>query len=373
MAGAGAGPGWFSLTWHSELHLPGIFDVAGPLSSGRLVLAASDGLYLLDPAGGLLPYARGPQGYPGPGGAEAYMAVSPGLSVEGAGCSFAPDEVYVLRVTRPFGVLRIDASGKLHDFAAVPEVDGLSGLVFDTTGGFGHRLLVTGPRGRTTSVLALDCSGKSRLVSDSAPVLEGGLAVAPAGFGRFGGQLIAPDEMSGRLVAISPRGESTVLATSGLPTGGDIGVESVGFVPPGFSRGGRAYLADRGTPNNPHPGTDSLLWLEASQLLQAGVREGDLLAATEGGALTIDVRCEQTCSTSLLAKGPSTAHGEGHLLLVPGSPGPSPSALPPVADLGAATRAERTRLVVLSGLVAGAALVILALVTLTLVRWLRRR
>jgi hypothetical protein len=35
------------------------------------------------------------------------------------------------------------------------------------------------------------------------------------------------------------------LVVSGLPHGGDIGVESAGFVPLGFSAGDAAYLADR--------------------------------------------------------------------------------------------------------------------------------
>jgi hypothetical protein len=35
------------------------------------------------------------------------------------------------------------------------------------------------------------------------------------------------------------------LAASGLPRGGDIGVESTGFVPPGFGASDAAYLSDR--------------------------------------------------------------------------------------------------------------------------------
>ena len=51
-----------------------------------------------------------------------------------------------------------------------------------------------------------------------------------------------------------------------------------------------ACLADRLTPGNKHPGDDSILRLSAAALARAGIRAGDLLVATEGGANTIDVR-----------------------------------------------------------------------------------
>jgi hypothetical protein len=88
---------------------------------------------------------------------------------------------------------------------------------------------------------AIDCRGKVTPVTDAAPTLEGGLAVAPARFGSYAGDLIAPDELSGRLLAISAEGTSNVIAQSRLPHGGDIGAEGVSFVPPGFLSGGSAY------------------------------------------------------------------------------------------------------------------------------------
>jgi hypothetical protein len=39
---------------------------------------------------------------------------------------------------------------------------------------------------------------------------------------------------------------------SALPYGGAIGVESVGFVPPGFSAGDAAYVADRFSKSDRH-------------------------------------------------------------------------------------------------------------------------
>src|SRR5205823_5183932 len=108
---------------------------------------------------------------------------------------------------------------------------------------------------------------------------EGGIAVAPRDFGTFGGELIAPDEGNGSIYAVSPRGHLRTVAASGVPAGGDIGVESAGFVPP--SGAAAAYLADRGTPGNPHPGTDSVLRLTGAALSTAGVRPRDLLVGTE--------------------------------------------------------------------------------------------
>jgi hypothetical protein len=169
--------------------------------------------------------------------------------------------------------------------------------------------------------------------------MEGGIAVAPAGFGIFGGSLIAPDELSGVIWSVGPDGTNHQLVASGLPRGGDIGVESVAFVPPGFSRGGYLYYSDRLTPSNPHPGTDHVLRLSSVDLAAAGVQDGDLLAATEGGAAMIDVRCDTSCHVTTVVGTPTTAHGEGHLVFTINqgeSPIPSPS---PEVTASAAARA----------------------------------
>ena len=142
------------------------------------------------------------------------------------------------------------------------------------------------------------------------------MEVAPAGFGRFAGQLIAPDEGSGRILAVAPSGRVRLVAASGLPAGGDIGVESVGFVPPDFTSRGSADVADRVSPGNPHPGDDAILAVSGRALFRAGVRRGDLLVATEGGAQTVAVRCRRKCSVRHVADGPAIAHAEGHLVFV---------------------------------------------------------
>jgi hypothetical protein len=85
-------------------------------------------------------------------------------------------------------------------------------------------------------------------------------------------------------------------------------------VPPGFSATGAAYLADRFSKGNRHPGTDSILRLPGTELVKAGVHPGDLLVATEGSAQTIVVRCASSCTVRYIAIGPAIAHAEGHIM-----------------------------------------------------------
>jgi hypothetical protein len=91
-------------------------------------------------------------------------------------------------------------------------------------------------------------------------------------------------------------------------------VESAGFAPAGFGPRWTAFLADRSTPGNPHPGDDAILALSGRTLMRAGVRAGDLLVASEGSANTVTVRCRRTCSVKRIAVGPAVAHAEGHIV-----------------------------------------------------------
>jgi hypothetical protein len=105
------------------------------------------------------------------------------------------------------------------------------------------------------------------------------------------------------------------VADSGLARGGDVGVESAGFVPPGFGAASSALVADRRTPGNPHPGDDAVLRIGGPSLLAAGVRPGDLLVATEGGAQTDAITCAgMSCRVRHVADGPGVAHLEGHIV-----------------------------------------------------------
>jgi hypothetical protein len=300
--------------WAQAQHVRRVVDLTGPRGDGRLVVAADGRLALLAPGGAAQPYAAG---YSSAAGEEPYIALSLGRRAPGAGCAFAPDTVYVLALGKPPGIIAVDGQGHTQRFASLPGAGLLNGIAFDGTGRFGLRLLVTRTSAGATTVFAIDCRGRVSVITRSAPKLEGGIAVAPSSFGRFAGWLIAPDENSGRIYAIAPNGRSRPVADSGLPHGGDVGVESAGFVPRHLSPGSSALLADRLTPGNVHPGDDVILALSATALRQAGVRAGDLLVATEGGARTDAVRCGGRCRVRHVADGPPIAHAEGHIVFAP--------------------------------------------------------
>jgi hypothetical protein len=237
-------------------------------------------------------------------------------SVDGAGCSFRRGAVYAIRIGSNPGVIRVGHRGHARHFAGLPASVSPRGIAFDSVGRFGHRLLVIARIGKSSSarVFSVDCRGRVHTVVASMPKVEGGIEVAPPSFGQFGGKLIAPSEATGRIWAIGPKGGTQVVAKPNLHAGPDIGVESLGFVPRGVAaHGGAAYVADRLTPGNPHPGTGSILRLGPNSLGASGIAGGDLLAATEAGAQTVRVRCNGGCSSHRVARGAARAHLEGHI------------------------------------------------------------
>src|SRR5215469_4900908 len=282
--------------WVKFRHIPQIVDLVSRGRDGSEFLAADGRLFILTTRGVLKPYAAGPGGYRTGLGPEPYIAVTGNEPVTGTKCSFGAGTIFALQPMRNPGVIRIGTDRRATRFASFPAKGLLTGIAFDSTGDFGHDLLVThrAPSGVTT-LLAFDCAGHARTITRKGPPLEGGMAVAPASFGRYGGDLIAPNERKGVVYALRPNGTVATLATSGLPHGGDVGVEAEGFVPPGFGSGA-AYLSDRFSRGSPHPGDDSLLRLPGADLLRAGVHPGDLLIATEASARTIIVRCATTCT-----------------------------------------------------------------------------
>jgi hypothetical protein len=348
--------------WQGALKVAGIFDLGGPRPDGRLVVAGAGALYLLEPNGTLSPFAQGPSGYADDKGGEPYLAVSPGLP--GAGCDFQAGDVYILRLHAPLGITRVDVQGRKSAFASIPGVKSLNGIAFDTAGLFGRRLLATGSAGTgKTEVVAVDCSGNVQVLTRNAPVVEGGLAVAPLAFAKFGGKLIAPDELSGNIYAIGPDGSSALVVKSGLPAGGDTGVEGVAFVQSGFMAGGSVFYSDRATPGNRHPGNDVLLRLTSADLSLAGVHDGDLLAVTEGGATMIAVSCSSDCGVTRVVGVPTTSHGEGHIAFTVGSPvqlSPIPIASPsPQPKPGPLSPAAFAALIVAAVVLGAGALVVL--------------
>ena len=305
---AGAPP---SAVWRVYRHLPGVVDLAGPRGDGSFLVAAAGRLFVLGRDGTLSPFARGAGGYLTATGTEPYLVLASSDAVRGTSCSFGNGTAFALEPGPRPGVVMISPRGRARRFASLPPGRLLSGIAFDSTGRFGHRLLVTAGSGGRTTVFGIGCDGRLSVIAAGAPAVEGGITVAPAAFGRFGGDLIATDEASGRVYAVDPAGQVATVAQPALPAGGDVGVESAGFVP---QRAAAAYLADRFSAGNKHPGDDAILQLSAAQLARGGIRAGDLLIATEGGARTIDIRCTAACTVRYIAAGPAIAHAEGHVV-----------------------------------------------------------
>jgi hypothetical protein len=294
--------------WTPLVHVSRPLDLAGPRPDRSLVLAAGGKLWLL--RSGVV--TRFASAYQSPGGEEPYIALPAGGH---RGCSFGSNTVYALRLASGHGVVAVSPSGRVRMFATLSARGLIDGIAFDETGRFGYRLLVTVEHGATSTVVAIDCHGRVKTITGHAPKVEGGITVAPSTFGAFAGDLIASDENSGRIYAIAPSGRSSLMARSGLPHGGDTGVESEAFLP----AHGRfdALLADRGTPGNRHPGDDVVLRVSSAALFAAGARPGDLLDATEGGADTVAVHCTtRACTVRHVADGPRIAHPEGHIAIL---------------------------------------------------------
>jgi hypothetical protein len=298
------------------MHIPGVVDLAGPRADRSITVAAAGRLFRLSRNGALTSYAQGTGGYSTATGTEPYITLTADDPVPASHCSFSLNTVYAIEPGAKPGVIVIDPQGKARRFVDLPHGVAPGGIAFDTVGRFGHRLLVTAASHGATTLFAIDCKARVTVLTARGPSVEGGIAVAPSTFGGFGGDLIAPNETSGRIYAFRPNGSAVTLVQSGLAHGGDIGVESAGFVPPGFGRGGAAYLSDRVSPGNLHPGTNNILQLSGPELLRAGVHPGDLLVATEGGAKTIAVHCSVSCAVKYIADGPAISHGEGHILIV---------------------------------------------------------
>ncbi|HKB29369.1 MAG TPA: hypothetical protein VKD26_00860 [Streptosporangiaceae bacterium] len=309
--------------WQPFRHVPGVVDLAPPRAGGALTVAAAGHLFLLAAPGRLVAFARGAGGYATATGPEPYIALATGAPVTAASCPFGADSTYALEPATAPGVISIDRRGQAHRFASLPGTRP-NGIVFDGVGRFGHRLLVTASAAGGAAVFAIDCAGQVTTITSHAPRAEGGIAVAPPSFGAFGGDLITPDEITGRIWAIGPDGQARLVARSHLPSGGDIGSESAGFVPAGFGPDWAAYVADRRVPGNRHPGTDSILRLPGAELTAAGAGPGALVVASEGGAQTVAIACAATCTVRHIADGPAPSHVEGHIVFAPSATSTAP-------------------------------------------------
>ena len=148
LAGVSAARSQTEVRWRPLHTIPGILDVIGPRTDGRLIVASQAGLFLLRPGSPPTPFARGPEGYV-PGTGETYIALARKRRLSAAGCSFRRNNVYALNPAADPGIIRIDRLGRARRFADLPSGAFLSGIAFDTVGRFGYRLLVTALFGET--------------------------------------------------------------------------------------------------------------------------------------------------------------------------------------------------------------------------------
>ena len=327
------------------MSLRGVVDVVGPRPDGALVAAAAGRMFLVREDGTTAPFGS----YATDPGPESYIAMAPGLDVTGAACRFEEGEIFALELgTPPQGIVRVTVDGAASRFVDTPPTDLLTGIAFDATGRFGNQLLVAGRRADRTVLFSIDCRGRLRTLTENAPLLEGGMAVAPQLFGEHGGDLVGVDENTGDIVFIRFDGTSGVLLRPDLPAGPDIGVESVGFLPPGFiGRGGTAYVADRRSPGSPTEGTDGIWRLTSERFSQVGIDENDLMVATEANGLTRVIRCRTSCRVFPLGQA-TGSHIEGHITVVLG---PAPPEPPRAGGQGTLLFAISTGVVVVGALI----------------------
>jgi hypothetical protein len=311
--------------WQPWAHLAGVYDVVESVPAGGLAAAAHDGLWSVDVHAGLAKVARGPSGFALNNNSESYLVVVPRLHVS-TGCDFNAGDTFILVLSWPQGLIRVDSAGHASRFVTFANVDGLGGITVDTIGSFDHRLLVMGERKNTAVLFAVDCAARVTTFTTTVPPIEGGLQVAPRTFGAFAGDLIAPDGVNDDIWAFAPDGSVRLVARTGFTTGADTGVESVGFVPPRFLEdGGAAYVADRHTPDNPLAGSDTIWRFTSDALARAGVADGDLLLAAEGEGYTARVRCGSACSVVLLGEAANDSHMEGHIAFIRGKAAAGPA------------------------------------------------
>ena len=322
--------------WERWTSLEAVVDVVGPRPDGTLVAAAGGRLHLVRPDGTSSPFGTFTTD-PGPAG---YIAMAPGLDVTGAACRFPEGEIFALEpVGQSQAVVRVALDGQASRFVETPPTDRLTGIAFDATGRFGYQLLVSGRRGDRTVVFGVDCRGRLRTVADSAPPIEGGMAVATQMFGQHGGDLIGVDEVSGDVVFIRFDGTNGVLINPGLPAGPQLGLGGVGFIPVDFiRRDGTAYVAD--------PGTSALWRITPEAFSRVAIDENDMIVATQSGH-TVVVRCRTTCRAMPMADAPG-AWFQGHIPVVLGPEPPEP---PRAGRTGTAMLAVSTLVIIAGGFV----------------------
>jgi len=216
---------------------------------------------------------------------------------------------------------------------------------------------VTGAHPGHSTVAAIDGDGHVTVIRAQAPVVEGGLAVAPSTFGKFAGDLIAQMSFPERCTRSHPTEHRRWSRRRTTRTAGTSESRRLVFIPDLDLASATVYYADRATPGNPHPGTDNLLALDGADLARAGGAPGDLLIRTEGGAGLVAVRCDLiSCRATSIILDNGTSHGEGHIVVAMGEPGAAFRPAPAVVR----TAAGSIPVALVAGLVAAGLIVLLS-------------
>ena len=139
-------------------------DLVGPGGDGSFTVAAAGRLFILSRAGALRPFARGPGGYSTALGPEPYITMAGNDRVAGTRCLFRSSMIFALQPGGRPGIILIGADGQARRFASLPATLTPTGITFDATGHFGHKLLVTASNHAETTVLAIDCAGGIRAI-----------------------------------------------------------------------------------------------------------------------------------------------------------------------------------------------------------------
>ena len=294
--------------WRVLLKVPAIVDVAGPRADGQLVLSTQE--RALSPAPGrgraaVRDRARRLHGRRRRAVHRARVRLA----------RLGRRRVLVRAGRRVRARRRLDARGRPRAGRAVrrlasstsrpapsPPGSHSTATAVSATGCSSPRRETTARRPCTRST----ASGHVSVIAQGAPLVEGGIVVAPPSFGRFGGRADrAPTRTAAASMPSAATARSNLVAESGLPAGGDIGVEALGFVPSRVGRGAAVYFSDLGSPGSPTQGDDSLLVLRGQDLARAALRGGELLAAMEGGGTTIAVRCDDELHGAAGSRGAS--------------------------------------------------------------------
>ena len=292
-------------------HLPGVVDLAGPRGDGSFSRRRPGGCssWPRRRAEPVRPRARG--GYQTARGTEPYLVMVNGVSAStGPLCVHRGHRLRHPAWRPASGHHRSTRAGRARRFASLAARAARCPVSRSTLpGGSGKGRRSWGESGGKTTVFGIGCDGRLATVTAWRPA-GGRRHRRGACYARRVRRLSHRADRDQRPgVAASLAGKFVILVPVRPACWCDIGVESAASPRPGS---GRQYLADRFSPGNRHPGDDAILRLSAAGLARAGIRPGDLLVATEGGARTIDVRCAATCAVRYVAAGPAIAHAEGH-------------------------------------------------------------